>query len=83
MLLFSLLRPAVGLHLVRGNVYVALLGSSSRGWLCAQHLIEVIIHIVVVVMAHSVAIVHIIHSLRLKKTGVRTCERHLNFCPKF
>lgn len=64
----------MGLHLVRGNVDVALLGSSSRGWLCAQHLIEVIIHIVVVVMAHSVAIVHIVHSLRLKKTRLEYAE---------
>ena len=57
----------MGLHLnfmllVRGNIYIALLGCSGRRWLHAKHLIEVIIHIVVVVMAHAVAVVH---SLRL------------------
>ena len=44
--------------LVRGNVYVTVLGCSSRGWLRTHPLIEVIIHIVVVVMARVAATVH-------------------------
>ena len=70
MLLFGLLRIAVGLHLVplvRGNVYVTVLGCGSRGWLRTHPLIEVIIHIVVVVLARAVAVVH---SLRLPRVKV-------------
>lgn len=61
MLLFGVLGIAVGLHLVplvRGNVYVTVLGCSSRGWLRTHPLIEVIIHIVVVVMARVVATIY-------------------------
>ena len=73
----------MGLHLnlillVGGNVYIALLGCSSCGWLRAKHLIEVIIHIVVVVMARAVAVVHSLCLLQ----GLGEFEYHLNFSEK-
>ena len=55
-LLLSLSVPTHGLHLVlqlrmRPNVDVALLSRRRSRWLCDYHLVEVIIHKVVVVMA--------------------------------
>ena len=56
-----------GLHLVlqlpmRSNVDVALLRRCRSRWLCDEHLVEVIIHNVVVVMACVHAPVQSLHS---------------------